>query len=158
MLDTLLATAPIAAMGAAVFSAYCAFLSYRLSRRIQNDLESDERLVVGPLQKPDLANASHGHCVVVCTLFNKSRRKVCVGCVRALDENGQEIAIKWGSRIDPVGNPLEPFGLLGIVDSINLYVRRNDGEEIDYMTLTIKHSFANSPETVVYNAGAGWFS
>ena len=134
----------------------CAFLPYRLSGRIQNDLESDERLVVGPLQKPDLANAGHGHSVVACTLFNKSRRKVYVDGVRALDENREEIAIKWASRINHRGNPLEPFGLLGMVDSINLYVRRNDGEEIDYMALTIEHSFPDSPAIVVYDEGAGW--
>lgn len=151
MFDTLTS---VAAMGAAVFSAWCAFLSFRLSRRIQDDLKSDERLVAGPLQNADLANANHSRCVVACTLFNKSRRKVYVHAVLALDEDRNEIDVKWASRIDHLGNPQESFGLLGVADSINLYVRRNDGEEIDYMALTIKHSFPDSPETVVYNANA----
>ena len=153
MLDTLLAGA---AMLAAVVSACYAFLSYRLSKGIQNDLKRDERVVVGPLRHPDLSNENHRHCVVACTLFNKSHRKAFVNSVRALDENREEIDIKWASRIDHLGNPQEPFGVVGVVDSVNLYVRRNDGAEIDYVALEIKHSFPDSPVAVKYDPGAGW--
>ena len=155
MPDTLLAATPIAAMGAAVFSAYTAFLSYRLARKIQDDLKSDETIVVGPLQNPDLPNVEHSKCVVACTLFNRSRRKAYVDSVRAF-EDGKQIDIKWGSRIDRLGNVQEPFRLVGIVDSVNLYVRRNDGDGIDRMSLEIKHSFPNSPVVVVYDSGTGW--
>ena len=156
MLDTLALATAIPAMLAAVFSASCAFLSYRLSRRIRDDLKRDETVVVGQLHKPDLREGDHRRCVVACTLFNKSRRKTYVDSVRALDENREEIDVKWAPRIDHVGNPQEPFGLVGVVDSINLYVRRNDSENIDYMALEIRHSFPDSPATIVYNAGAGW--
>ena len=74
--------------------------------------------------------------------------------VRAIDEQGKEIPITWSSSIDELGNPLNPFGLMGLINSANLYVRRNDGEEIDYMALEISHSFQNSPATVVHNPGA----
>lgn len=158
MLDTLLAATPIAAMLAAVFSACSAFLSYRLSKGIRDDLKRDERVVVGLLHNPDLSHEDHRYCVVACTLFNKSHRKAYVDSVRALDEDGKEIAIKWASRIDRHGNPQEPFGLVGVVDSVNLYVRRNDGEDIEYMALEIRHSFPDSPATVEYNPGAGWLS
>ena len=115
--------------------------AYRLSRKIQDDLKRDETVVIG---------------VVACTLFNKSRRKAYVDRVRALDENREEIDVKWAPRIDHLGNPQEPFGLVGVVDSFNLYVRRNDGESIDYMWLEIRHSFPDSPATVEYDANAGW--
>lgn len=143
---------------AAIFSARCAFLAYRLSQKIQNDLKSDEEIIVGPLQQPRLADERHSNCVVVCTLFNKSRRKAYVDSVLAIDEQGEEIPIKWSSSIDTLGNPQDPFCLKGLIDSANLYVRRNDGEEIDYMLLKISHSFPDSPKTVVYNPGADWLS
>ena len=95
------------------------------------------------------------HCVVVCTLFNKSRRKAYVRSVRATDEDREEVDISWGSSIDQNGNPEEPFGLVGLIDSINLYVRQKDGEGIDYISLEIGHSFPTSPTTVVYDPNAG---
>ena len=142
---------------AAIFSAICARHSYRLSRKIQDDLKSDEEIIVGPLLNPSLPNESHSNCVIVCTLFNKSRRKSYVGPVCATNEEGGKIDISWASGIDQVGNPQEPFGLEGLIDSVNLYVRRDDGETIDYMSLEISHSFPDSPATVVYNPGANWF-
>ena len=156
MLDMLALVTAITAMLAAVLSAWCAFLSYRLSRRIRDDLKRDETVIVGRLHNPDLLDENHRHCVVACTLFNKSHRKTFVKSVRARDENREEIDIKWAPRIDHLGNPQESFGLVGVVDSVNLYVRRNDGESIDYMSLEITHSFPDSPATVVYNASAGW--
>ena len=158
MLDTLLVATPIAALTAAVFSAHCAFLAYRLSKKIRDDLKSDETIIIGPLLNPSLPNESDSNCVAVCTLFNKSRRKAYVRSVRAMDEDREEMDISWGSRIDQHGNPEDPFGLVGLIDSVNLYVRRKDGEGIDYMSLEIGHSFSNSPETVVYNPGADWAS
>ena len=154
MPDTWLAATAIAAMLAAMFSACCAFLSYRLSKSIQDDLKADEIVVAGPLLNPSLPNESHSNCVVVCTLFNKSRRKAYVRSVRAMNEDREEMDISWGSSIDRHGNPEEPFGLVGLIDSVNLYVRRKDGEELDYISLEIGHSFSDSPETVVYNPGA----
>ena len=156
MLDTLLPATPIAAMVAAVLSAWCAYLSYRLSRKIQDDLRSDETIIFGPVRIPSLPNESHSNCVVVCTLFNKSRRKAYVRSVRAMDKDREEMDISWGTSIDRHGNPEEPFGLVGLIDSVNLYVRRKDGEGIDYMSLEIGHSFSDSPTTVVYNPDADW--
>ena len=141
---------------AAIFSALCAFYAYRLSQIINNDLQADEKIILGQPQEPHLANRDHSSCVIVCTLFNKSRRKAFVKSVRAIDKQGEEVPITWSSRIDKLGNPLNPFGLMGLIDSADLYVHRNDGEEIDYMSLEISHSFQNSPSTVVYDPAADW--
>ena len=45
MFGTLLATTPIAAMVAAVLSVHCAFLPYRLSKKIQDALKVDETII-----------------------------------------------------------------------------------------------------------------
>ena len=143
---------------AAIFSALCASLAYRLSQKIHNDLSADEKIIFGQPQEPHLANKDHSSCVIVCTLLNKSRRKAFVKSVRAIDEQGEEVPIRWSSRIDELGTPLNPFGLIGLIDSVNLYVRRNDGKDIDYMLLRVLHSFSDSPETVEYNPGADFLS
>ena len=44
---------------------------------------------------------------------------------------------------------------MGLIESINLYVCRKDGEGIDYISLEIGHSFPTSPTTVVYDPNAG---
>ena len=135
---------------AANFSGICAFLSYRLSQKIRNELKSDERIIFGPFQKPQLLNHEHSNCVIVCTLFNKSRRKAYVELVKATDDSGNEIDITWSSTIDECGNPQDPFGLMGVVDSNNLFIRRMDGEAIENMSLHIAHSFSESPEIINY--------
>ena len=76
---------------AAIFSALCASLAYRLSQKIHNDLKADEKIIFGQPQEPHLANKDHSSCVIVCTLLNKSRRKAFVKSVRAIDEQGEEV-------------------------------------------------------------------
>ena len=63
---------------AAILSGLCAFLSYRLARKIQDDLKTDERMVAGTPIHPDLREDAHSACVIQCTLFNKSKRKAYV--------------------------------------------------------------------------------
>ena len=157
--ECLLTTSTFAAVVgslAAIFAAICAFCSFRLSQKIRSELNSDEVIIAGPLQKPHLRQPDHSQCVVFCTLFNKSRRKAYVTDVNATDEKNERIPITWSSSIDHLGNPQVPSRLLGLIDSVNLYVRRNDGEEIDYISLEISHSFPGSPEIVTYIPDADW--
>lgn len=137
---------------AAIFSAICAILSYCLSRKIQNELKSDERIIVGPFQHPELLHDEHRRSVIVCALFNKSRRKAYIKAVRATDGSCHEnnIDIKWSSSIDGVGNTVHPFRLMGIVDSSHLFIRRSDGKPIDDIVLHVTHSFSESPEIINY--------
>ena len=136
---------------AAVVSAIYAIRAYRLSQKIHTEMKADEKIIFGQPQEPHLADKDHSNCVIVCRLLNKSRRKAFVNSVRAIDEQGEEVPITWSSRIDRFGNPRDPLGLIELIDSVDLYVRRKDGEETDYMSLEISHSFQNSPATVVYN-------
>ena len=52
---------------AAVLSGTCALLSYRLARKIHNDLKSDETVIFGPLDHPSFQKVQvedHRRCVI----------------------------------------------------------------------------------------------
>ena len=73
---------------AAVVAAASAFLSYRLSKNIYDEIKSDEIIIAGPLHHPGLHVKEHDDCVLLCTLFNKSKkRKAYINSVKALDQN-----------------------------------------------------------------------
>ncbi len=127
---------------AACIAAICAYFSYRLSKSIYNEIKSDETIIAGQLHHPRLQNAKHNQCVLHCTLFNKSQRKAFINSVRVYESNGNEIAITWSNSIDSLGNVINPTDLLGLKDSIELYLRRNDGEEFKECEVYIKHSYS----------------
>ena len=138
---------------AAIFSGRCAFLSYRLSRQIQSEIKSDERIIAGVPIHPALAVRDHFLSVIQCTLFNKSKRKVHINSVLAKDRHGKNIDVTWSDEIDPLGTPQNPCQLIGIVDSCSLSIRKNDGEDFDYALLYISHSFSTTPLTVIFDPG-----
>ena len=138
---------------AAIFSGSCAFLSYRLSRQIQSEVKSDERIIAGVPIHPYLALRDHSLPVIQCTLFNKSKRKTHINYVLALDRHGKRIEATWSDEIDSLGNPQNPCQLIGIVDSCSFFIRRNDGEDFSYALLYISHSFSTTPLTVIFDPG-----
>ena len=146
----------VAAVLAAVLSGLCAWLSYKLSSKIRNELKSDETVVVSRLIHPGLATQGHDECVITCTLFNKSKRKVFVNDVQTFDRQGKPIEITWSDRIDPYGNPERPCELIGIVDSTELFVRRNDGKEMDFCRLDVRHSFSSEPISATFDPMEEW--
>lgn len=156
VLQTTSTLAAVLAAMAAIFSGVCAFLSYTLAKKIKDELESDERIIAAPPIHPGLRVPDHDNSVIRCTLFNKSKRKAHIESVNAYDRNGNKVEVTWASAIDNLGNPLHPFQLIGIVDSASLYVRRDNGEYIDYMHLKIYHSFSDSPTTIVFDPFAEW--
>lgn len=141
---------------AAIFSGWCAFLSYRLSQKIRDELKSDERIISGAFIHPDLSVSAHAGCVLQCTLFNKSKRKAYVKSVKAFDQKEAEIDIAWSTEIDNLGNVMNPTQLIGIVDSSDLYIRANDAKEFDYLRVEIHHSSADSPLIAVFNFFEKW--
>ncbi len=136
---------------AGVFSVVCAWLSYKLSCKIRDELKSDESVVVSRLIHPGLTNREHDKCVITCTLFNKSKRKVFVDTVQAFDSKGQPIPVTWSNVISSCGNPETPCELIGIVDTEDLFVYRTDGKELSFCRLTIRHSFAKEPIDAVFD-------
>lgn len=140
----------------AILSGICAFLSYKLSRKIQDELKADERIVAGVPIHPALRVSAHSVAVIQCTLFNKSKRKTYLNAVSAYSEEGEKIDVTWSDEIDDLGNPQSPCQLVGIIDSSSLFVRRDDGETFDYAKLEISHSFSEAPMTVIYDPLAAW--
>lgn len=158
-LDVLQATSTLAAVLAAlaaIFSGFCAYYSYLLAKKIKEELESDERIIAGKPIHPGLRVHDHDNCVLRFTLFNKSKRKAHIESVKAFDKNGEKLDVTWASEIDNLGTPQNPFQLIGIIDSSDLYVRRNDGKSIYYLRLIVTHSFPNSPTVVIYDPVAEW--
>lgn len=141
---------------AAIIAAVCAYFSYQLSKRIYDEIKSDEVIIPGPLHHPGLRVHEHDECVLRCAIFNKSPRKAHINSVEAFDSNGIKIEITWSDRMDDLGNILNPTGLLGIIDAINLCMRRNDGEEFRKTTVLIQHSFNTKKIEIVYDPYAEW--
>lgn len=141
---------------AAIFSGACAFFSYKLAASIRDELQSDERIIVGNPIHPELRTHDHSSSVIQCALFNKSKRKAFLNAVVAYDRKGAVIDITWSNEIDSMGNPQSPCQLVGIVDSSSLFARRNDGAALDYARLEISHSFSNSPTTLIFDPLAEW--
>jgi hypothetical protein len=141
---------------AAIVAAVCAYFSYRLSKRIYDEIKSDEVIIPGPLHHPGLRVHDHDQCVLRCAIFNKSPRKAYINSVEAFDSKGVKIEITWSDSMDDLGNILNPTGLLGITDSINLCMRKNDGKDFGKTTVFIQHSFSSKKIQIVYDPYAEW--
>ena len=138
---------------AAIGSCACAFVSWRLARRMYREVKGDERLIFGPLQHPGytVQNIEHSKSVIWCSVFNKANRKAFIGNVEAFNEDGRKIEIQWSDSIDKLGMPREPHGLIGIVDKNKLCIREKMGNSIDYLRLEISHSFDPYPQEVIFD-------
>lgn len=85
-------TTAIAAF-AAIIAAVCADFSYHLSKRIYNEIKSDEVVVTGPLHHHELRIPEHFKCVFWCTIFNKSQKKAYINDVKTFDLKGKSVKI-----------------------------------------------------------------
>jgi hypothetical protein len=117
---------------------------------------SHRMLILSKLMHPGLPTLDHNNCVITGRLFNKSMQKVVVNRVRAYDRKGKPLNITWSNRIDPYGNPEKPYELIGFVDSEDIFVRQDNGEEIDYCKLEIFHSFSQEPVTGIFDEYEDW--
>ena len=141
---------------AAIFSCVCAVLSYRLTRKIQNELKSDERIVHGTPIHPDLRGPAYSSSVIQCTLFNKSKRKAYINAVSVYHKAGTEISVTWSDQIDQLGNLQNPCKLIGLVDACQLFIRKSDEKGMDYARIAISHSFSVTPMEVIFDPTAAW--
>lgn len=134
---TLLATV------SAVIAAVSAFFSYKLSKNIYDEIKSDETLVASDIHHPGLSEPDHDNSVIYFTLLNKSHRKASITNLKVFDNKQKQIDVKWSDSIDKLGNIQNPSGLLGLKDSSNIYIRRNDGEKFYAAKIFIKHTFSD---------------
>lgn len=142
--------ATVIAAISAVIAAVSASLSYRLSKKIYDEIKSDEVVVVSKIQHPELNEADHKKSVLYFTVFNKSHRKVSITNLRATDRDGKNIPIKWSTSIDHLGNIENPTGLVGLSDSKEIYIRRNDGESYFITKIFLKNSFQKNELELTY--------
>ncbi len=146
----------IITIASASIAAVAAIGSCVLAWVIYGEHKSDEVLVTGPIHRPELKNTEHSKSVLHCTLLNKSRRKAYINAVEVYDQDNKRIAITWSSAIDQLGNIQNPGGLLGIVDTIELFLRRNDGAEFRDVKVLVRHSFGSSPIELKFDPDQGW--
>jgi len=142
--------ATVIASISAVIAAVSASFSYRLSKKIYDEIKSDEVVVVSKIQHPELKEADHKKSVLYFTIFNKSHRKVSITKLRATDTDGNNIPIKWSTSIDQHGNIENPTGLVGLSDSKEIYIRRNDGESYFITKFFLKNSFQKNEIELIY--------
>jgi len=141
---------------AAVLSGIAAWLSYRLTKSIRDELKSDELIVAGVLEHPRLSHPDHENCVLQTTLFNKSKRKCVISKVQVFDVENSEISVDWAESIDHCGNPQDRGQLIGIVDKAVLYIRRHDGRAFRNAVVHVTNTFDNKPLILTYEMEAGW--
>lgn len=128
--------------------------SFRLGRAMQEDAKSDERLIVGSIFHPNLRERSHADCLIQLSIFNKSKRKAYIDGVSVYDRKNNPIEVTWSEEIDDLGNPKRASELIGIIDTVTLYIRRNDGEELDHARVLFSHSFSDTREVVIFDPAA----
>lgn len=145
------------AAAAAVVAAASAGFSYFLSKRIYDEIKSDEALIAGRLHRVGLLEKGHDDPLMRVGLFNKSSRKAFITSVKVYDQNNQQIPVTWSSTISNVGNIENPTGLLGIIDTENLYIRRNDGVEFQDVLVKITHSFSDEELVLKFDPLQGWW-
>jgi len=135
----------------AVIAAGSAFFSHRLSQKIYDGIKSDEVVFASKIQHPELGEHDYAKSVLYFTLLNKSHRKATITSLKSFDHKGNEIDIKWSDSIDHLGNIQHPAGLLGLKDSIEIFIRRSDGESYNFpTTIILKHSFAEKELELTY--------
>jgi hypothetical protein len=116
-----------------------------------------DALIVSKLSHPDLRERDHRASVLGCTIFNKSGQKGAITKVSAYDKRDNLMNVTWSKEIDDFGNPINPCELIGIIDQTSLFVRANDGKEIEFCKLDIFHTFFDSPITATFDEYAdGW--
>jgi hypothetical protein len=129
---------------------------YRLSKKTQAELKADEVLVAGYLDRPNLAEFDHANAVMWTRIVNLSRRKAYIHRVNAVSASGEPLECSWSNEIDPFGNPLNPAGIIPVVDETKLFIRRNSGDAILSAEVQVYHSFANEPLLLRYNLDDPW--
>lgn len=136
---------------AAVLSGTCAFLSYKLTTKLTNEMKSDEEIIISKIDHPRLREAAHSKCVIWCTLFNKSKRKASIHKVNVYDRNNNLLEVTWSKYIDDCGNPKNPCELIGVIDTEELFIRRNDGTEITFCKIEIFNSFSKTANVATFD-------
>jgi hypothetical protein len=145
------------AAAAAIVAATSAGFSYVLSRQIYDEIKSDEDIISGPIHRVGLQEKDHDDPLVRIALFNKSVRKAYVTGIKVLDHQGQQTDVTWSNSLSSIGNIENPTGLVGIINSENIYIRQNSGSVFREITIFITHSHSKEPLVVKFDPYQGWW-
>lgn len=96
---------------AAIFSGWCAYLSYKLSVKLREEMKSDERLIVSKVIHPGLAYNDHDKCVIKCNIFNKSKRKAFINTVQAYDRKNSPMGYNLVESYQPIWQSGKPMSV-----------------------------------------------
>ena len=114
-------------------------------------LRMRRRLEFGELKHPELKSQIHAECVLCFQIINRSDEVAYIKSIKAMNQRKNEIAIKYASEIDHLGNPLESQQFIEIRGISIIFIRQNSGEPIYYMRLKIKHTFSVCSKTITYD-------
>ena len=119
----------------------CRYFNLRINRRLE----------FGELKHPELQNPNHAECVMCFQVINRSEEIAYIKSIKAMSQDKSEIAIKYSSEIDHLGNPSESEQFIGIRSISKIFVRQNSGEPIYYMRLKVKHTFSVCSKRITYD-------
>jgi len=142
----------ISAIGA-LASGIFALWSFFNERRIHTELKADEKLFFGVPHNPSFISlADHRDCVLEIPIHNVSTSKrAFITNLQAFNQNGEAVDVTWSGSSDNLGIITDQGKILRVEDSINLYLRANDGKCIDYLCIKIFHTFSETAKVVVFD-------
>lgn len=138
---------------AALASALFALWSYFNERKINTELKADEKILVGSPHNPSFISlADHRDCVLEIPIHNVSTTKrAFITKVQAFNQKGEQVEMSWSGITDNLGNLTNCGDILRIDDSANLYLRANDGECINFLSVKLFHTFSKAAEVFVFD-------
>lgn len=145
-------TALVSAAGALVSGVF-ALWSYFNEVKIRTELKADEKLFIGTPHNPSFIHlAEHKNCVLEIPVHNISTSKrAFITNVQAFDRNGEAVNVTWSGVSDNLGNITDQGKVLAVESSTNLYLRANDGQHINYLSIKIFHTFSKTAQFVIFN-------
>jgi hypothetical protein len=76
--------------------------------------------------------------------------------VSSYNQQDMRVDATWSDEIDELGNPQNQCELIGLVDACSLFIRMNNGKEINYARIEISHSFSDTLMVVIFDPMADW--
>lgn len=65
--------------------------------------------------------------------------------------------MSWSGGTDKIGNLTDCGNMLRVDDSANLYLRANDGNGINFMSVKVFHTFSKTAQVVIFDKFADFY-
>ena len=141
-------SSPFIAVGSLAVAAWTLYHTKKVEQR----LTQDERLVFGPLRFAALTNAFHRKSVLVVRVVNVGRRRATIDKILAVNRLGEPLDVSWSNEIDAFGNPIDPLELVAVESSLNIYILLTSRPiHTQHSRFTIHHSQSKEPAVLIFN-------